>query len=121
MKTDESGERALLVGERGRNGRFLPVNPGGPGRRPGDGREQYLEAFRRAVTPEDIEAVVRRVVEDAKGGNMVAARLLLERCLPPVSETPLPPEVRLQVIRAELAVRGSLPAPPRGANEPDAW
>lgn len=115
MESDKNGSQALVIGDRRPDGRFAPGCRPGPGRRAGDSR-QYSEAFRRAVSAEDLEEVVERALKDAKGGNLAAARLILERCLPavvpPAPEAPaglsiqaqvlqrLSPGARLELIRA---------------------
>jgi hypothetical protein len=66
---------------RGSDGRFAPGNAGGPGNlyaaRVGELRGALLDA----VTPEDLRAVVRALVDAAKGGDVTAAKVLFERVL----------------------------------------
>lgn len=66
---------------RDEHGRFLPGNPGGPGNPYGQQTAALRSALYGAVTPEDIEAVARRLVALALGGDVAAARLLFDRCL----------------------------------------
>jgi hypothetical protein len=72
-------EAPLPNGANGRNaqGRFLPGNPGGPGnpfaRRPAAIRWAFLEA----IGEEDIQAIVRMLVEKAKAGDLVASKIVL--------------------------------------------
>ena len=45
--------------------------------RHGDLRRALLEA----VTPEDMKAIIVRLVQEAKDGNIAAAREIIDRCL----------------------------------------
>lgn len=64
-----------------KTGRFLPGNRGGPGnpfaRRVGELREALLAE----VSPEDLRAIVRVLVDQAKSGDVAAAREVLLRTL----------------------------------------
>ncbi len=66
--------------DRAPGGRFARGNPGGPGRPPG-ARHAALAAL-DAIGAEAAEAVLRRVAEDAKGGDLRAAEILLRRLWP---------------------------------------
>ena len=70
--------------QRGRDpstGKFLPGNRGGPGRRKGSSasskRQEYL-ALMEKETPE----VITKVLELAKGGDLTAIKLVLDRVMP---------------------------------------
>lgn len=70
-------------------GRWKPGESGNPsGRRPGSGK---VAALRESIA-EHVPAIVEKLVEQAKAGDAAAARLLLERVLPPVkaAEQPVP-------------------------------
>ena len=75
--TDSNG----INGDRDANGRFTKGNPGGPGpafpRRVAALRAALLDA----VTPADVIAVIRALVEAAKGGDVAAAKVFLDRIL----------------------------------------
>lgn len=66
------------------SGRFAPGNAGGPGaiahERSKRARE-LRQALHAAVTPEDIAAVARALVDRAKAGDVAAARELLDRII----------------------------------------
>lgn len=62
-------------------GRFVKGNPGGPGNPLGARVAKLRGALLEAVTPEDVRAVARALVEAAKGGNVQAAREVLQRVL----------------------------------------
>lgn len=67
----------------GPDGKFLPGNRAGKGN-PANRKAQALRAaLMRAVAVGDLRAVVRQLVNQAKGGDVQAARLLLDRCLGP--------------------------------------
>lgn len=44
------------------------------------------EAFKAAVSIDDIKAIAERLVQDAKGGNAKASKEVLDRCLGKVKE-----------------------------------
>src|SRR5262245_40646846 len=58
-------------------GRFVPRNPGGPGNPFARQVAALRQAVLNAVTPADIQAVMRKLIEVAAAGSMPAARLLL--------------------------------------------
>ena len=72
---------------RNENGTFRPGCPPGPGRPSMATDREYLYALRKGCSPADLEQVVRRLVELAKGGDVRAARILLDRCLGRPPET----------------------------------
>ena len=42
---------------------------------------QFREAFFSTVTPDDVQSVISALLQKAKGGDLAAARWLLDRCL----------------------------------------
>jgi len=75
-----NGRETAARGQRAPGGRFAPGNPGGPGR-PKGARHAALAAL-DAIGAEAAEEVLRRVVEDAKAGDLRAAEILLRRLWP---------------------------------------
>jgi hypothetical protein len=75
-----NGRETAASGGRAPGGRFAPGNPGGPGR-PKGARHAALAAL-DAIGAEAAEEVLRRVVEDAKAGDLRAAEILLRRLWP---------------------------------------
>lgn len=67
---------------RGGGGRFQQGNPGGPGRPRGRRNAAAWAAFDRTVTDEVLGQVLAAMVEAAKGGDVSAARVVLDRSLP---------------------------------------
>lgn len=64
-----------------RPGRWKTGESGNPaGRTPGSGQLQKL----RDAIAEDVPAILASLVDAAKGGDIQAARLILERVLPPL-------------------------------------
>ena len=63
--------------ERDEQGRFLPGNSGGPGRPPAASVHEHRAALVNAVSPDDIRAVARMLVDKALAGNFGAAKVLL--------------------------------------------
>ena len=66
---------------RGEDGRFLPGNPGGPGNPYPRQVAALRNSILQAVTPKDIEEIIRAQIEQAKQGDTVAAKFILERVL----------------------------------------
>src|SRR4051794_3252141 len=92
--------------ERAAGGRFAPGNPGGPGR-PKGARHRALLAL-EAIGAEAAEEVLRRVVEEAKAGDLRAAEILLRRLWPERKGRPiefeLPPMTSAADLVSALAV-----------------
>lgn len=61
------------------DGRFAPGNAGGPGNPYGQRVAELRAALLDAVTPDDLTAIIRRLVEAAKAGDVAAAKLVLDR------------------------------------------
>lgn len=59
-------------------GRFLKGNPGGPGNPNSKRVARLRQTLLKAVTPDDMREVVMEMLNKAKCGDMVAAKLLLE-------------------------------------------
>ena len=71
---------------------WKPGQSGNPkGKTPGSGELQKL----RAAIGKHVPEILDRLVEAAKGGDIQAARLLLDRLLPPVKATEQPVELPL--------------------------
>ena len=64
---------------RSKNGRFQVGNPGGPGNPHAAKISQLRAALLSAVTPTDIKAVIHKLIELAKSGDLDAMKLLLDR------------------------------------------
>ncbi len=73
-------------------GRWKPGESGNPrGKTPGSGELQRL----RASISADVPAILSSLVEAAKGGDVQAARLILERVLPPIKAVEQPQALTL--------------------------
>ena len=66
---------------RGEDGRFLPGNPGGPGNPYPRQVAALRNSILQAVTPKDIEEIIKAQIAEAKQGDTVAAKFVLERVL----------------------------------------
>ena len=66
---------------RNTNGQFTKGNPGGPGNPFGKRIEQIRSRLFAVVTDEDIDAIIRKTVEQAKAGDESARRDILDRLL----------------------------------------
>lgn len=62
-------------------GRFVPGDPGGPGRPPKKKEEKYFTIFRKIVGVDEFERVTRKLYELALGGDMRAIKLLMAYAL----------------------------------------
>jgi len=95
------------------NPRGRPFEPGNPGKPKGTRHRATMMAEK--LMADDAESVVRSVIDAAKAGDMVAARLVLERLVPirkgrPV-EIALPPvETPADILAALSAVVGAMAA-----------
>ena len=79
-KTAPSTKGDKGISTRGADGRFLPGHKeGGPGNPHAKAVSTLRAALLAAVTQDDVEAVVKKLVDQAKDGNIVAARELLDR------------------------------------------
>ena len=67
-------------------GRFARGNAGGPGNPYAKRTAEMKAAFMAAITPKDMGAIGKVLVEKAKGGNLEAMRLLFDRLLGKVKE-----------------------------------
>jgi hypothetical protein len=70
-------------GENGRlpDGRFAQGNPGGPGNPHVQAVAAWRAALVAAVSAEDIQAVIAKLVAEARKGTAWAVKELLDRCL----------------------------------------
>lgn len=66
---------------RGSNGQFTKGNAGGPGNPYARRAAELRAAMFDAVSPDDLRAVVGKLIEVAKGGDVAAAKLIFERTL----------------------------------------
>ena len=62
-------------------GRFAKGNPGGTGNPHAQKVAALRSAMLNAVTEDDVEAIIRRLVQDARAGDLYAAREVLLRTL----------------------------------------
>lgn len=63
----------------GPDGKFLQGNPGGPGNPHAAEVSQLRSALLQAVTADDLRNVIAALVNQAKSGNVQAAKVLLDR------------------------------------------
>jgi hypothetical protein len=83
-------------------GRFVPGVSGNPaGKKPGT-RHRATRLAEKLMT-DDAEAVVKAVMAAAKGGDMTAARLVLDRIAPPCREAPVNLDLPRLETRADAA------------------
>ena len=68
-------------GGRNDSGRFAPGNRGGPGNPYARRVAQLRSTMLATVTDDDIRAIVAKLVEQAKSGDLAASKLVLDRCL----------------------------------------
>lgn len=70
-------------GDNGRDdrGRFAEGNRGGPGNPHAKRVAKLRSALLDAVTEDDLQAIIAALVRKAKGGDIMAAKILLDRVL----------------------------------------
>ena len=89
-------------GGRDEHGRFTTGNPGGPGNPHAQKVARLRSALLAAVTEDDIREVIEALVKKAKGGDIVAARILFDRVLgPPIAQDILQRLDALEAIQHE--------------------
>ena len=98
---------------RGSNGRFAKGNPGGPGNPFARRVARQRTLIQEAVTDEDLRAIVRALVERAKGGDIAAIREVLNRVVGKAPESPNPDRLDLD----EMKLRADIAE----AEEDEAW
>ena len=81
--TDDSG--------RDPRGRFAPGNPGGPGG-PRRRASELRKAAEDAITPEHVQAMIRKATRMGLEGNLAAMRLVFERTSGRAPEAPVETE-----------------------------
>ena len=70
---------------RGSGGRFAKGNAGGPGNPHARKVAQLRSTLLRAISSGDLRAVVKKLLDQAKAGDVQAAKLVIERCLGPAA------------------------------------
>jgi hypothetical protein len=93
-------------------GRFVPGVSDNPAGKP-PGARAHATRLAEQLMSNDAEAVVRAVIEAAKGGDMTAAKIVLDRIAPPCRGRPvrldLPPIVcAADLVRALAAVADAM-------------
>jgi hypothetical protein len=104
---------APLAYGRDAHGRFTSGNRAGQGRAHAFAQQAAAlrKAFFEAVTPADMQALVRTLVKEATGGNLQAARLLMLWILGKPHE-PIFPDAITAMLAAEAQVADSPPPLP---------
>jgi hypothetical protein len=74
---------------RGPDGRFLPGNRVAKGNPLARQAQELRVALFAAVSPKDLKAVVAKLIQLAKSGDVAAAKLVLDRVLGPPAEIDL--------------------------------
>lgn len=89
--------------DRDANGRFAKGNRGGPGNPHAKRVAELRSALLRAVGPDDVEGIARAMIESAKGGDVSAAREILNRLI----GTPVPADTldRIEALEAAVSER----------------
>jgi len=119
--------------DRDGRGRFVKGWKGGPGNPHASIVMEWRKALVKAVTPEDVTAVMEKLIEKARAGEAWAVKEFLDRCVGrPKEDVPDAVPVQLQInvelgyLMAErmVALSGHPPAPglqalPAYQGEPD--
>ena len=77
------------IGGRDTGGRFAKGNSGGPGNPHARKVGQLRSAMLRAVSSKDMQAIVKKLVDEAKGGDVRAAKEVIDRCIGKPTEADL--------------------------------
>ena len=87
-------------GERNPDGTFAKGNSGGPGNPHAARIAKLRAALIEAVTPEDITAIVKRLISEARDGDLTAVKIVFERTL----GKPLEADIleRIEAIEAQI-------------------
>ncbi len=79
--SDSNGVNREGGNGRDRRGRFTQGNPGGPGNPQIRRLSEYRAAIAEAVSVDDLKAILVKLVEKAKAGDLLACREVLDRVL----------------------------------------
>ncbi len=88
---------AVNGGGRDEAGRFAKGNKAGRGNPANRKAQQLRSALLAAVSTKDLRAIVRQLVQQAKGGDTTAAKVLLDRLL----GTPGPWDITIRLEKLE--------------------
>ena len=91
----------MVEWQRTSGGQFGPGNSGGPGNKLGGLVARFRVAMLQSVTPEDVTALGRNLLKQAKGGDMEATRLLLRYLVGDPAKMPSPDEAEIDQHRRE--------------------
>jgi hypothetical protein len=86
-------------------GRFVQGNRAGRGNPLARRANQLRVALYRECSADDLAAVIRRLIDKAKGGDVAASKVLLERLLGP----PIALDVATRIERLEVLLQERLP------------
>lgn len=86
---------------RSANGHFAKGNSGGPGNPLAKRTAHIKRVLLDAVTDDDLRAIVKSLIEQAKGGNAKAAELILNRLVGKQTAEPLAGEADVELTETE--------------------
>ncbi|MXS81522.1 DUF5681 domain-containing protein [Nitrosomonas oligotropha] len=93
-----------MTAENKKRGRWKAGESGNPnGRKPGTGKVAQL----RESIAQHLPAIIQQLVTKAKEGDSQAARILLERVIPPIKSIDSPVEIKLPE-DADLSTQGQI-------------
>ena len=97
------GEKDFIM--RNNLGQFIQGNTCAAGHRNtlATKRQKLTEKFLRSVSLTDLKAIVDKLIEQAKAGNVIAAKIVLDRALGKVKEIPEPE------VDEEIVIKVTLP------------
>lgn len=93
-------------GGRGADGKFLPGNRLGRGNPHGRRVNELRNAMLAAVSHDDVEAIIGKLIEAAKAGDTVAAREVLDRIIGKPAQSDV--LARLEALEDALDARNDL-------------
>jgi len=90
MKTQKKTRQAFSKGANGRedNGRFAKGWQGGPGNPQVQRLAEYRQALADCISPASLKRVIAKLLKRAESGDMLAVKILLDRCLGKATTAP---------------------------------
>ena len=88
---------------RSANGHFAPGNTGGPGNPHARRTAHIKRVLLDAITDDDLRAIIKSLIEQAKAGNAKAAELILNRLVGKPTAEPLSGEAAPELTQEQEA------------------
>lgn len=94
--------------EKKQDSKFKPGQSGNPNGRPSGSRNKVTLEM-EALMEGEAEAITRKCIDEAKGGNMVAVKICMERLYPPRKDAPISFQVsKMETTADAVSVMGDV-------------